>query len=70
MHTKHLFPLGVGAVATLAVLAAAGQLPLEVFSAAAVHHVYHIVLPTAAFVMFAVFVAVDIRRHGWPTFCW
>jgi hypothetical protein len=70
MDTKHLVPLSVGCLATVLVLGAAGQLPVEDLSVAAVHHVYHIVLPTVAFVIFAVYVAVDIRRRGWPTFSW
>jgi hypothetical protein len=52
------------------VLGAAGQLPLDELSGAAVHHVYHIVLPVAAFVIFVMYVAIDIRRRGWPTFSW
>jgi hypothetical protein len=39
----------------------------EDLSAAAIHHVYHIVLPTAGF---AIYVAIDVRRRGWPTFSW
>jgi hypothetical protein len=68
MNAKHLVPLAVGCVANVLVLGASGQLPIA--EAAAVHHVYHIVLPVAAFVIFAIYVAIDIRRRGWPTFSW
>ncbi len=70
MTTKHLGPLVVCCLANVLVLGAAGQLPLDALSAAAIHHVYHIVLPTAAFVIFAIYVAIDVRRRGWPTFSW
>ena len=70
MTAKHLVPLSVGCLANVLVLGAAGQLRLDALSAAAIHHVYHIVLPTAAFVIFAMYVAIDVRRHGWPTFSW
>jgi hypothetical protein len=70
MTAKHLLPLGVCILANVLVLGAAGQLPLDELSAAAIHHVYHIVLPTAAFVIFAIYVAYDIKRRGWPTFTW
>ena len=70
MNVKHLIPLAFGCLANVLVLGAAGQLPVDELSVAAVHHVYHIVLPTVAFGIFAVYVANDIRRHGWPTFSW
>ena len=70
MDARHLFPLVVGLLANLLVLGASGLLPLDDLSAAAIHHVYHILLPTMAFVIFVVYVASDIRRHGWPTFTW
>jgi hypothetical protein len=35
-----------------------------------IHHSAHLVLPLVAFVVFSVFVARDIRDHGWPTFSW
>ena len=70
MDTRHLIPLAVGCLAIMLVLGAAGQLPLEDLPAAAVHHVYHVVLPSAASVIFAIYVAIDIRRRGWPSFSW
>jgi hypothetical protein len=70
MTAKHLLPLGVCFLANVLVLGAAGQLPLDELAAAAIHHVYHIVLPTAAFVIFAMYVAYDVKRRGWPTFTW
>jgi hypothetical protein len=70
MYARKLIPLGVCCLANVLVLGAAGQLPFEALTAAAVHHVYHIVLPTAAFVIFVIYVAIDVRRRGWPTFSW
>ena len=70
MFEKHLLPLAVCCLTIASVLGAAGRLPVDELSAAAVHHVYHIVFPTAAFVIFVIYVANDIRRRGWPTFTW
>ena len=63
-------PLIVLILAPLVVLVAAGEIPLDQLTAASVHHVFHIVLPVVAFAVFAVFVAYDISKHGWPTFSW
>jgi len=57
-------------LAPLAVLGAAGQIPLDQLNAAAAHHAFHTVLPTLAFAVFALFVAHDVSKHGWPTFSW
>ena len=54
----------------LLVLGSAGQIGFDQLTLLAVHHVFHIVLPLAAFVIFAIFVAHDVARHGWPTFSW
>jgi hypothetical protein len=32
------------------------------------HHLFHILFAGAAAVAFVVFVAIDVRRHGWPIF--
>jgi hypothetical protein len=55
-------------LAVLLVLGSAGY--LEELNAAVAHHVLHIVFPTLAFVLFAIFVANDVRKHGWPVFTW
>jgi hypothetical protein len=39
-------------------------------SGTAIHHYAHIVLPLMAFLVFSAFVALDVRRHGWPRFSW
>jgi hypothetical protein len=57
-------------LAPLAVLGAAGELPLDQLNAATAHHVFHVMIPVVAFAVFALFVGRDISRHGWPTFSW
>jgi hypothetical protein len=48
----------------------AGHRVLEAVGRAVAHHLFHILFAGGAAVAFAVFVAVDVRRHGWPTFSW
>lgn len=36
----------------------------------AAHHFFHVAFVGLAAVLFLVYVAVDVRRHGWPTFSW
>jgi hypothetical protein len=67
---RRYIPIGVLILAPLAVLGADGQLPLDQLTVASTHHVFHILLPVVAFFVFAVFVAHDISRHGWPAFSW
>jgi hypothetical protein len=57
-------------VATLAVLGEAGHVVLDQLNLDLAHHFFHILFPLVAFVVFAVFAARDIQRHGWPTFSW
>jgi hypothetical protein len=64
---RRCVPLLVLLVSPLAVLGAAGDVQLNVL---AVHHVFHIVLPVVAFAVFAVFVADDVSKHGWPGLSW
>ena len=34
------------------------------------HHFFHLAFSLAAVGVFAVYVAVDVRRRGWPGFSW
>jgi hypothetical protein len=63
-------PVVIFVLAPLAVLGGAGEIPLAQLSTLAVHHLFHIVFPVVAFAVFALFVARDISKHGWPTFSW
>lgn len=35
-----------------------------------IHHLVHVVFIGSAAVAFVAYVAVDVRRHGWPSFTW
>jgi hypothetical protein len=48
----------------------AGHVLLDALGADLAHHVFHIAFPLVAFTLFAVFVARDVRAHGWPRFSW
>lgn len=61
--------VGVASV-LLVLLLGANDVLLGQLGPAAVHHWAHLVLPVAAFLLFSVFVARDIRAHGWPSFSW
>ena len=67
---KHALPVIVFVVSQAVVLASAGQIPLDQLGPLAVHHTFHIVLPVAAFVIFASAVAGDVVSHGPPAFSW
>jgi hypothetical protein len=69
-HTRYASLAFAFATSQLLVLVSAGEIPFTQHTLLAVHHVSHIVLPLAAFVIFATFVVQDIARHGWPTFSW
>jgi hypothetical protein len=62
---KRVVPILVFLLTQVAVLGAAGQIPLD-----QLHHTLHILLPSAAFCLFALHVIRDIAEHGWPTFSW
>jgi len=34
------------------------------------HHAFHLIFSVGAVVIFAAYVAVDVRRRGWPGFSW
>ena len=54
----------------LAVTGEAGHLLLDQLNLDLAHHVFHILFPLVAFMIFGTFVAWDIRKHGWPRFSW
>ena len=51
-------------------LGEAGHQIFEQLGAEVAHHFFHILFPLVAAVVFGVFVARDVRCHGWPTFSW
>lgn len=57
-------------VSALVVLGEAGHIVLEQLNLDLQHHLFHILFPLAAFLIFGAFVARDVRAHGWPTFSW
>jgi len=54
----------------IAILGEAGHQVLGRIGTAAGHHLFHIAFGGGAVLVFAVFVALDVRRHGWPRFSW
>lgn len=57
-------------VVPVAILGELGHLVLERWGEVLVHHLFHIAFAGGAAVVFIGFVAIDIRRHGWPEFTW
>jgi hypothetical protein len=55
---------------TLGVLGEAGHLLLDQLNAVVAHHFFHLLFPLVAFAIFGLFVARDVRKHGWPRFAW
>jgi hypothetical protein len=45
-----------------------GHRLLERLGQTLAHHFFHLLFAGAAAVAFVVFVAIEVRRHGWPTF--
>ena len=54
----------------LAVVGEAGHQVLERLGQTLAHHFFHVVFTGLAAAIFVGYVAVDVRRHGWPTFSW
>jgi hypothetical protein len=54
----------------LALLGEAGHHLLGRLGQTLAHHFFHIVFGLGAVVVFAVYVFVDVRRNGWPSFSW
>jgi hypothetical protein len=57
-------------VIPLAVAGELGHQLLERLGQAVAHHLFHILFGFGAALAFGIYVVVDIRRHGWPTFSW
>jgi hypothetical protein len=57
-------------VVPVAVIGEAGHHLLESFGQTLAHHFFHILFAGGAAAAFVVYVAVDVRRHGWPEFSW
>jgi hypothetical protein len=54
----------------LALAGEAGHHVLERLGDALAHHLFHVLFAGAAVLVFATYVAIDVRRHGRPTFSW
>jgi hypothetical protein len=57
-------------VVPLALVGEFGHHLLERLGQTLAHHFFHLLFAGGAAVIFGVFVLVDVRRHGWPTFSW
>ena len=64
--SSRLAALLIGAV----VPGATGHLVLHLLNLDLAHHVFHLVFPLVALLVFVALVARDVRQHGWPTFSW
>jgi hypothetical protein len=54
----------------IAVVGETGHQVLERLGQSLAHHFFHVVFAGLAAAIFVGYVAVDVRRHGWPTFSW
>jgi hypothetical protein len=54
----------------VAAVGEAGHHLLDGLGQAVAHHLLHVLLAGGAALAFMVYVVVDVRRHGWPTFSW
>jgi hypothetical protein len=57
-------------VVPVALIGEAGHHLLESLGQTMAHHLFHIVFAGLAAMVFVAYVAVDVRRHGWPRFSW
>ena len=53
-----------------AIVGEAGHMLFDALGVDLAHHFFHILFPMVAFVVFAAFVARDVRKNGWPQFSW
>jgi hypothetical protein len=53
-----------------ALLGELGHQLLERLGQALAHHFFHIVFGLGAALIFGVYVLIDVRSNGWPTFSW
>jgi hypothetical protein len=54
----------------LALLGEFGHQALVQLQATAAHHLFHLVFPLLAVIVFSTYLGVYIRLDGWPTFSW
>ncbi len=54
----------------VAIVGEAGHHLLERIGQAVAHHLFHVLFAGAAALAFGIFVVLDVRRHGWPSFSW
>lgn len=54
----------------LALFGELGHQLLEHLGATLAHHLFHILFAGGAAGAFVLYVAIDVRRHGWPSFSW
>jgi hypothetical protein len=54
----------------VAVVGETGHQVLERLGQTLAHHFFHVVFAGLAAAIFVGYVALDVRRHGWPTFSW
>lgn len=52
------------------VLGEAGHHLFERLGKAVAHHLFHVLFTGGAALAFGIFVLLDVRRHGRPTFSW
>jgi hypothetical protein len=57
-------------VIPVAVIGEAGHRLLEAIGRTLAHHLFHVLFAGGAAVVFLAYVAVDVRRYGWPDFSW
>jgi hypothetical protein len=57
-------------IVPVALIGEAGHHLLEALGQTVAHHLFHIVFAGLAAGAFIAYVAVDVRRHGWPSFSW
>jgi hypothetical protein len=57
-------------VVPLALFGELGHQLLERLGQVLAHHLFHILFGLGAALVFGIYVLLDIRRHGWPSFSW
>ena len=54
----------------IAIAGEVGHHLLERLGQTLAHHFFHILFAGGAAAVFIAYVAIDVRRHGWPAFSW
>ncbi|HEX2024792.1 MAG TPA: hypothetical protein VHH92_00180 [Actinomycetota bacterium] len=57
-------------VVPVAVVGEAGHQLLDRLGETVAHHLFHILFAGAAAIVFVAYVAVGVRRYGWPVLSW